>query len=436
MTRRGGPGRVSITQTSDTMFQFIHAADVHLDSPLKGLQKYEGAPADRIRTASREAFRQLVETAIDRKVRFVLLAGDLYDGDWPDFNTGLFFNQQMALLKEAEIPVYLIRGNHDAANRMTRNLHPPENVYVFRDDHPETFELDDVAVAIHGQSFATQAVTEDLSKAYPPPRPGMLNIGLLHTSADGREGHATYAPCTPAGLVAKGYDYWALGHIHQREVLHESPYIVFSGNIQGRHIREQGAKGCYLCTVNDDRSISLEFQPLDVFRWDQVAVDAAGVETFDQLSGQVSDSLRECVERAEGRPLAVRMVVHGETPLHDELLAQRERHTNEVRSIGFGVGRGDLWIEKVKFATSLPRVMVDDEISADDPSAVLNDIFAALASDPALLKEYEGDLGKLRKKLPEAIREILPVDDDAWAAEIVAEASSLLKSTLQGGEAK
>ncbi len=181
-----------------------------------GLEQYEGAPVQEIRNAARRALSNLVDLAIDQKVAFVLIAGDLYDGDWRDYNTGLFFVDQVRRLREADIPLYLISGNHDAANKMTRTLRMPENVTFFSADRPETALLPDLDVAIHGQSFATAAVYDDLSEGYPLADSGRFNIGMLHTCAAGREGHDRYAPCSIEGLKSKGYDYWALGHIHLR----------------------------------------------------------------------------------------------------------------------------------------------------------------------------------------------------------------------------
>ena len=224
------------------MFKFIHAADIHLDSPLRGLEQYEGAPVQEIRDAARRALANLVDLAIEQKVAFVLIAGDIYDGDWRDYNTGLYFVDQIRRLREANIRLYLISGNHDAANRMTRTLRMPENVTFFSADAPETALIPELDVAIHGQSFATAAVYEDLSEGYPAAKSGCINIGMLHTCASGREGHDRYAPCSIEGLKAKGYDYWALGHVHIREILSEKPLIAFSGNMQGRHVRETGAK--------------------------------------------------------------------------------------------------------------------------------------------------------------------------------------------------
>ena len=152
------------------MFRFLHAADVHLDSPLVGLARYESAPVEVVRGATRRAFENLVGVAIDEEVAFVLLAGDLYDGDWKDYRTGLFFVGQMAKLRDARIPVFVVAGNHDAASQLTKNLRPPDNVHFFSTKKPETRLLEAFDVAIHGQGFASRAVTEDLAAAVPSRR--------------------------------------------------------------------------------------------------------------------------------------------------------------------------------------------------------------------------------------------------------------------------
>jgi DNA repair exonuclease SbcCD nuclease subunit len=179
------------------------------------------------------AFRNLIDTALEEHVAFVLIAGDLYDGDWPDWRTGLFFIEQVGRLAGAGIPLIMVAGNHDAASVITRNLRLPEHVTLLPYDQSGRIVLQDYGVAIHGRSFATRAVTEDLSRNCPDPVPGLFNIGLLHTSLTGRPGHDNYAPTTPDTLTLKGYDYWALGHVHAREVVQEEPWIVFPGNLQG-----------------------------------------------------------------------------------------------------------------------------------------------------------------------------------------------------------
>jgi DNA repair protein SbcD/Mre11 len=231
------------------MFKFIHAADIHLDSPMRKLDYYEGVPVEKFRQATRRAFENLIQLAISESVAFVVIAGDLYDGDWKDYNTGLYLVSQMSRLRDAGISVFIVTGNHDAASNITKTLRFPDNVKIFPSDKPATFQMENLKVAIHGQSFASPAVKKDLASDYPKPIEGYYNIGLLHTCATGRAGHEPYAPCSPEDLKNKGYDYWALGHVHNHEVIEKYPPIVFSGNIQGRHPRETGPKGCVMVTV-------------------------------------------------------------------------------------------------------------------------------------------------------------------------------------------
>jgi len=228
------------------MFRFIHTADIHLDSPLKGLEAHEDAPVDEIRGATRRTLDNLIDLAIEEEVNFVLIAGDLYDGDWKDYNTGLFFVRQMSRLGKAGIKAFIISGNHDAANQITKTMPLPDNVTLFSHKKPQSVKLDDIGVIIHGQSYALRAVIDNLALQYPQYDSNYFNIGLLHTSLTGREGHEDYAPCTLDELKSKGYEYWALGHVHKREIVSKDPWIIFPGNIQGRHIKEAGAKGATL----------------------------------------------------------------------------------------------------------------------------------------------------------------------------------------------
>lgn len=419
------------------MFKFVHAADIHLDSPLRGLQRYEGAPADEIRRASRHALENLVQLAIDQSAAFVLIAGDLYDGDWKDHRTGLYFVSQMVRLREAGIPVVLIAGNHDAANKMTRTLPMPDNVRLLDHKHPQTVHFDEQGVAIHGQSFATAAVMEDLSAAYPVAMSGVLNIGLLHTCATGREGHLPYAPCTLEGLQSKHYDYWALGHAHRQEVLCSEPYVVFSGNIQGRHIHESGPKGCMVVQVDDQHRLRPELQPLDVFRWQRCWVDAAGAETPPELLDRLRLRLAQLVTEAGGLPLAVRVEMSGPCGAHRQLAARPQQWINEIRSAAIDVGAGNLWIEKVHTATSLP-LRLDDALTADGPIGELARLIEELKSDRELLSRLLGDdMVELRKKLPPELMEgpeAIDLGRSESTGELLEEVRQMLVSQLSSRE--
>jgi DNA repair protein SbcD/Mre11 len=199
--------------------KLVHAADLHLDSPLRGLERYPGAPAERMRGATRAALQNLVDLCIRERAGLLVLAGDLYDGDWPDYATGMFFATQMLRLAEANIEVAWIRGNHDAVSVITRHLRLPSHVRELPYGHAATEAYPDLGVAVHGQGFVQREVVDDLAKGYPERIPSLLNVGLLHTALEGRELHGRYAPTTLDVLRSKGYDYWALGHVHTREVV-------------------------------------------------------------------------------------------------------------------------------------------------------------------------------------------------------------------------
>ncbi|WAA13442.1 metallophosphoesterase family protein [Fervidibacillus halotolerans] len=334
------------------MFKFIHCADLHLDSPLKGLQLEDDAPLEEIRTATRKALENLVDVSIEESVKFIVIAGDIYDGDWQDYSTGLFFNSMMARLRDHGIKVFIIKGNHDAASQISKRLVLPDNVVEFRTDKPETYKIEDLHVAIHGWSYKEREVWSNMAIQYPDALPGYFNIGLLHTSLEGQAGHERYAPCKRSELIEKGYDYWALGHIHKRQVVSEKPYIIFPGNIQGRHIRETGEKGCTLVTV-DGRDVTVEHRNLDVLRWYLCQVDLSDVTTDVDFTAKVSDVISETIEN-EPHPVAVRVVLHGRTDLHSRLLQERERYVSEVKNAAQISGGNQIWIEKVKFKTEPP----------------------------------------------------------------------------------
>ena len=416
-------------------FRFLHAADIHLDSPLRGLAGQGGNAAERIRTATREAFERLVSLTVEERVEFLIIAGDLYDGDWRDYNTGLFFARQMGRLYAAKIPVYLLHGNHDAESQITKKLDLPDNVFVFGTRKPETFVLEGLEVALHGQSFRQRDITENLVPDYPDPVSGAFNIGVLHTGLGGMGGHANYAPCSFGDLANKGYDYWALGHIHQAKVLHEQPHIVFSGNLQGRHVRETGAKGAHLVTIEDREVVDLATIPCDVVRWAVLSVpldDAANI-------GDVTDSVRKALEaavanQADGRLLACRIRLEGRTQVHAQLIASETRILATARAIALGLGDEVAWIEKVVIET---EATVDPEILAQREDAVgaLQQMLHAATTDEALLAEIKDEISALVQRLPYEIRtdiddHILKSAVEGEYGELIGEVASYLSAQL------
>ena len=414
------------------MFKFVHAADIHLDSPLRGLSRYESAPTDSIRDACRRAFENLVDLAIEEKVSFVLLAGDLYDGDWKDYSTGIFLSQQIGRLGQQNISVFAVAGNHDAANRMTKALDSPTNMKILSTRKVETIKLDDLSVAIHGRSFGTQHVDENLAAGFGSAQKGLFNIGLLHTSLDGREGHADYAPCSEDDLRSKGYHYWALGHIHKQEFVSEDPWIVFPGCVQGRHIRETGAKGCVLVTVEDGAITEVDKIPLDVLRWVQCNVDLTDVTEMREVLERTRQTIEKERTSADGRPIAMRIRFKGATKISDELAAYPERFEQQIKALGAEIAGDDLWIERVENA-AVGKLDLDSTLSDDSAFGKLLKEILATPENPEEISGLKDVIADLRQKIPhEAFNadSVLNLDENQTVERLVEEAKQMLVGRL------
>jgi DNA repair protein SbcD/Mre11 len=387
-----------------TSFRFVHTADIHLDSPLKGLADYERRAAERIRMATRDAFDNLVSQVIDEEASFFIIAGDFYDGDWRDYQTGLFFVRQMGRLASAKIPTFVLYGNHDAESQITRRLTLPENVKAFSTRKPETFELKNLGVALHGQGFRQRDIATNLVFNYPEPIEKMFNIGVLHTGLGGMGGHANYAPCALDDLVNKGYDYWALGHVHQRTTLHERPHVVFPGNLQGRHIRETGPKGACLVTIDEREVIDLVPLHSDVVRWALISVSVDGCDRTGDVIDRVHDAIGEAVSRgADGRLLACRIEIKGRTGIHSQLLASREHLLAEARAAALALGEETAWVERVVIATE-PVFDQATLRAREDALGYLQRISGDACEIEEVLKQLDDDIGEFIRKLPHEVR--------------------------------
>jgi len=389
--------------------KFIHAADLHVDSPLRGLDIYDGAPVARLRGASRQALIALVELALEQQVAMVLLAGDIYDGNWADFRTGLFFREQMLRLRRSGILVFMVKGNHDAESQITKQLPEVEGVHVFSAYKSETIDMEALGVAVHGRSFPHRAVPEDLVPLYPDPLPGRFNIGLLHTSLTGREGHDSYAPTSVEVLCDKGYDYFALGHVHAREVVRPSdPRIVFPGNLQGRHAKETGPKGCELVTVEGGVITAAEFVPLEVVRWHQLRLDVSGLSSVDALARHFVGQANELVADARDRLHAVRLVIQGESALHRLEAEQPGSIAAAIQAATQDLADADIWIEQIRLDLQSPLDRTAMAGRADAVGEVVRLVDAVSTDEGQLKAWFTQQLGEM-KDLPGALADVDPM---------------------------
>ena len=417
--------------------RFIHAADLHLDSPLRGLDRYDGAPVARLRSATRSAFERLVDRALAERVDFVLIVGDIYDCDWQDFHTGLFFREQLVRLGRAGIRVFIVQGNHDAQGVISKQLALPPHVTVFSSRTAQTVRLDDLSTAIHGRSFPERAVDEDLVPSYPAPVPGFFNIGLLHTSLTGRAGHDTYAPTDLPTLLNKGYDYWALGHVHARELLCERPRVLFPGNLQGRHAKETGAKGCELVTVEAGR-IESEFLALDVVRWSQVAVSLDGIHRLDGLGEAFRRALEPALAGSRDRLHAVRVTLTGSTELHRVEANQPGTLAAAMYGAAQDIGEAEIWIEQVRLELAAPLDRARTAERQDAVGELVRLVDSIVGDEAELLRLVQDEVGNLLGSIPQEVAagDVPRLDDLTELKTLVmdAEATVLARLTNSGTE--
>jgi DNA repair exonuclease SbcCD nuclease subunit len=336
----------------------------------------------------------------------------------------------MSRLQKAGIMVYLIYGNHDAQSRITKSLRLPDNVHVFSTRAAKTRIIEQLGVAIHGRSYPKQSVSDNLAQDYPDALPDHFNIGLLHTALTGAEGHEPYSPCALGTLQSKGYDVWALGHVHARGVICEEPLILFPGNIQGRHTRESGPKGCTLVTVEDGRVISHEHRDLHVVRWEILRVDVSALtDPFDVVDA-VRDSVIEEVGRGGDEVLAVRIVVEGRCGVHLQLHSNLEKWESEIRSCVATATGERVWVEKIRFMTDTEAVQVGD-LPAGDPLGDLIRYVDSLSADEEVKKFLEEEVKILRDKLPPDIfQDEEGVDRGSSVARIIEDVKGMLVPRL------
>jgi DNA repair protein SbcD/Mre11 len=384
-----------------TKFTFLHAADLHLGSPFLGLSLKDEDVARRLASASREAFTTLVEAAIAEKVAFVVIAGDVYDGEWRDASIGLYFSRQLARLERAGIRVILLKGNHDAESVVTKTVTLPASVQEFSTRAARTVRLEDLRVALHGRSFPDRVVAENYVPDYPAAVPGWFNIGVLHTSCAGYAAHASYAPCTLQDLATRGYQYWALGHVHAYEVLCTDPYVVYPGNIQGRSIRETGAKGAVLVDVEDGVVKETRRLIVDKARWALARVDLSGCEDEDEALRRIEESLSGVASQARGTLLIARVELTGTTTLHRRLLADTTRLRDEVQAAADRC-HDDIWIESVVSRLGAP-VTKGGRIEPGfiDPTALI----AGLEHDATVRTRALDLLASVSNRLPANVAE-------------------------------
>jgi DNA repair exonuclease SbcCD nuclease subunit len=322
-------------------FRFVHAADLHLDSPLRSLALARPELAALVGTASRDALSAIIDLCLEERVDALLIAGDLYDGDQTSMKTARFLADELQRLHQAGIRTFIIRGNHDALSRISKQLTLPETVKVFGSKAGIEVienEASSFPVAIHGLSFKEPHAPASLLSHYRPAVTDAINIGLMHTSLDGAPGHDLYGPCSVAELRSIGFRYWALGHIHKRRVVDGACTVVMPGMTQGRDIGEAGPKSATIVTIADDRTLAIAEHQVSGVEFQTVEVDVSGAQTWQDSLRAIDACLSGARSKATSETLIARLRVKGMTPLSARLrwdrtllLAEAERAADALR---------------------------------------------------------------------------------------------------------
>jgi exonuclease SbcD len=389
-------------------FRFIHTADLHLDSPLRSLAMRNGDLAELVGDATRQALITIVDLCIDERVDALIIAGDLYDGDQTSMKTARFLASQMQRLHEAGIGTFIIRGNHDALSRITQELILPPSVTVFGGrSHAVDLARGDLALAIHGLSFAKPQAPESLLDKYHRPAPDTVNIGIMHTSLAGAPGHDLYAPCKASDLHGWGFDYWALGHVHVRAQHAGDRMVIMPGMPQGRDINEAGEKTVSLVTVNDDRSLTVEECPTSIAQFERVPIDLSSAETWRDAAELIEEGMGVARDGTRSAHLVGRLRLTGATPLSWQLRRDRDLLLAEAEQRAEGLGK--TWIEKIEILTTAPvsvpvgggtadpvlelgELMRNDIIHQHGVREAVRDLVKELRDDlPAEARNFSGD---------------------------------------------
>jgi DNA repair exonuclease SbcCD nuclease subunit len=375
-----------------TKIKFIHTADLHLDTPFKGLSNVNYELASRLQDATVKSFQRIIDLCISEKVDFLLVAGDIFDSEAQSLAAQLFFARELKRLGKENIPAYIIAGNHDPLNSWMKELEMPGKVYRFGSEKVERVpvEKNGKRIAdIYGVSFQTHTVDWNLAQQFVIGEdPAPFSIALMHGTLDTATARHSYAPFSLNDVRGKGFDYWALGHVHKRQVAMDAfPAVVYPGNPQGRDFGETEQRGCYLVEIDHQKVPLLKFVPTQTILFKKITVDISGTETINQLYDQINDALAESGEKEEKSSLVIRILFKGRTPLHSLLNQPVEvERITDLLNDGQLVKNFFCWIDHIEIDTS-PDVDLDELRKGNDFQAEILKSFDLLHSHPDLLDE-------------------------------------------------
>ena len=421
-----------------SILRFVHAADLHLDSPFSGLKAI--APdkvSSLLRRATFEVYDNIVDLCIEEQVDALLVAGDVYDGADRSLRAQLKFVNGLRRLDEAGIRSFICHGNHDPLDGWEAKLDLPYGCVRFGPEvtGEPVFPEDPERAMVYGISYPLREVRQNLSPRFRDLPNGGFKIGLLHANVGGNAEHDSYAPCSVSDLVETSIDYWALGHVHTRSVLRvENPAIVYPGNPQGRHPNEPGERGVYLVEVDESGGVGIEFRAVDVVRWERRDLDIDGLGDEQHMLNAISDAAGSALGGAGGRPVVLRLVLSGRGPMDRWLRRQGTvEHVLENLNNEYADDHPWLWCERIHLETgsSIDRMQV---VQREDFAGDLARLVGELAQSPEALDELRQPLRDLyeTQRARRYLRHLLPGDEELKRILAAAEEECLAKLSDEG----
>ena len=347
-----------------TKVRFVHTADLHLDTPFKGLSNWNADLSRKLKDATFKSFRNIIDLCIDKKVDFLIISGDIFDSENKSLAAQLRFVTELKRLSDNGIAAYFTCGNHDHLKSWLDTIKLPENVYRFGSSRGqfEIFKKGGNAIAnIHGISFSDKVVKENLAADFKlAPITAPISIAILHGTVGAPGPHENYAPFKPKDIAGKGFDYWALGHIHKEKVVSRSnPAIIYPGNPQGRDFGESGQKGCYLVEISKGNKPVAEFIPTQLIRFENLEIDLSAADKPEFLQAKINETLEKVDNFAAEANYILRINLTGRTILHKYLNEKAE--INELIGL-FNEGQLDQqyfrWIDQI-YSNTRPDIDIE-----------------------------------------------------------------------------
>ncbi len=377
--------------------RFVHCADLHLDTPFRGLSHVNDDVARTLNEATFRAWDNIVELAIREQVDFVVVAGDVYDSRDKSLRAQLRFRDGLARLADNRIPSFVAFGNHDPVDGWSNTLEWPQETHFFGTREVDSCEVrrnGTVAATVHGISFAKEDIKDDLAARFAAPEKVIPSIAVLHCNVGSNTGHEPYAPTTIEELSSKGFTYWALGHVHTHHTLRtDGPAIVYPGCSQSRHPNETGAKGCCIVTLHNSQPPDIRFVATDTVRYFRGEVDVTQCSSIDAIRQEITTACTSAAEQAEGRYLVARLSLTGHTPLQRELT-----RGNTITELAESI-RTDLfareqwvWLERLSLMTRAPYDIEQLRTQQDFAGDIVRAYTSLLEADPQEMKRLKEEL--------------------------------------------